>query len=57
MKTITSLMIAFGLSIFASSVFAVMRPPYPQKTTAPYTIIITDERNHDAIRSTARRAK
>jgi len=56
MKTTKFLAVGFiALSIYASSVFAVMRPPYPQKTTAPDTIIIitTDDR-HDSVHSTLR---
>jgi hypothetical protein len=57
MKTITSVMVAFALSIFASNGFAMIRSPYPQKATAPDTIIINGDDRHNSVRSTVRVSK
>jgi hypothetical protein len=55
MKTIRFSAVALiALLVLASNAFAVIRPPYPRKPTAPDTIIIiiiTDGR-HDSVRST-----
>jgi hypothetical protein len=54
MKTIRFSAIALiALLVLASNAFAVIRPPYPRKPTAPdtITIIITDD-SRDLVRST-----
>jgi hypothetical protein len=58
MKTIKSSLIALiTLSIFDANAFAVIRSPYPRKTTAPDTVVaITDDRQ-DSVRPTIRTSK
>jgi hypothetical protein len=58
MKTTKSLAIALmALSILASNAFALIRPPYPRKPTAPNTIIVITDDKHDSVRSTLRASK
>jgi len=58
MKTNSSIVIAaILLSIFASNAFAVLRPPYPSKPSAPDRIIIIGEERRDWIRMTDRASK
>jgi hypothetical protein len=58
MKTIKSSAIAFiALSILASNAFALIRSPYPRKPTAPDTIIIIADHEHDSVGTTLRVSK
>jgi hypothetical protein len=58
MKTIKSSAIALiALSILASNAFAVIRSPYPRKSTAPDTITIITGDKHDSVRTTLRASK
>ena len=48
MKTNNSLVVAVVVfSIFASSAFAVLRPPYPRKAYPADRIILNGEERHD----------
>ena len=58
MKTTKSLMIALiALLILASNAFAVIRSPYPQRTSPPDTVIVITVDRHDWVRSTLRASK
>ena len=58
MKTTKSLAIAvIAMSVLASNAFALFRSPYPLKSTAPDTIIVTTDDRHDSVRSTVRASK
>ena len=58
MKTNNSLVIAvILLSIFASSAFAALRPPYPSKSYPPDRIIVIGEERHDWTRTPLRKSK
>jgi hypothetical protein len=58
MKTTKSSAVAvIALSIWASNAFAVIRPPYPTKPSAPDTIIVITDDRHGSVRSTVRGSK
>ena len=58
MKATKSLAIAvIAMSVLASNAFALFRSPYPLKSTAPDTIIVTTDDRHDSVRSTVRASK
>ena len=58
MKTTKSLAIAvIAMSVLASNAFALFRSPYPLKSTASDTIIVTTDDRHDSVRSTVRASK
>jgi hypothetical protein len=58
MKTNNSLVIAaMAFSIFASSAFAALRPPYPSKASPPDRIIIIGEERHDWAGTPFRKSK
>jgi hypothetical protein len=44
-------------SIFASSVFAALRPPYPSKAYPPDRIIVIGEERHDWAGTPLRKSK
>jgi hypothetical protein len=53
MKTIRfSAIVLVALSVLASNAFAVIRSPYPRKSTAPDTIIVITDERYDSVRST-----
>jgi hypothetical protein len=45
------------ISIFASSAFAALRPPYPSKAYPPDSIILTGEDGSDWVRTLLRKSK
>jgi hypothetical protein len=58
MKTNKSLVVAvILLSIFASSAFAALRPPYPSKASPPDRIILIGEERHDWAGTPLRKSK
>jgi len=61
MKTIKSSLIALialiALSIFDANAFALIRSPYPRKTTAPDTVVVITDDRQDSVRSTIRASK
>jgi hypothetical protein len=58
MKTTKSLaIVAIAMSVLASNAFALLRPPYPTKPTAPDTIIVITYDRHNSVRSTIRASK
>jgi len=58
MKTTKSLAIAaIAMSVLASNAFALFRSPYPLKSSAPDTIIVTSDDRHDSVRATVRASK
>jgi len=53
MKTTKSLAIAvIAMSLLASNAFALIKSPYPRKTSPPDTIIVITDNRHDSVRST-----
>jgi len=55
MKTTKSLAIAvIAMSVMSSNAFALIRSPYPRRTSPPDTIIIITDDRHDSVRSTER---
>ena len=46
-----------ALLILASNAFAVIRSPYPQRTSPPDTVIVITVDRHDWVRSTLRASK
>ena len=58
MKATKSLVIAvIAISVLESNAFALFRSPYPLKSTAPDTIIVTTDDRHDSVRATVRASK
>jgi len=58
MKTTKSLAIAvIGMSVLASNAFALIKSPYPLRTSPPDSIIIITDDRHDSVRSTMRTSK
>jgi hypothetical protein len=58
MKTTKSLAIAvIAMSLLASNAFALIRSPYPRKTSPPDTIIVITDNRQDSVRSTVRASK
>jgi hypothetical protein len=58
MKTTKSLASAvIAMSVLASNAFALITSPYPRRTSAPDTIIVTTDAGHDLARSTVRASK
>jgi hypothetical protein len=58
MKTTRFLaIVAIAMSVLASNAFALLRPLYPAKPTAPDTIIVITNDRHDWVRSTLRAPK
>jgi hypothetical protein len=58
MKTTKSLAIAvIAMSVLASNAFALIKSPYPRRTSPPDTIIVTTDDRHDSVRSTVRASK
>jgi len=58
MKTNNSLLVAVAiLSIFASSAFATLRPPYPSKASPPDRIIPIGEERNDWVGTPLRKSK
>jgi hypothetical protein len=46
-----------AISVLASNAFALIKSPYPRRTSAPDTIIVTTDDGHDLARSTVRVSK
>jgi len=58
MKATKSLAIAvIAMSVLASNAFALFRSPYPLKSTAPDTIIVTTDDRHDSVSATVQTSK
>jgi hypothetical protein len=54
MKATESSIAVIATSVLASNVFALITSPYPRRTSAPDTIIVTTDDGHDLVRSTMR---
>jgi hypothetical protein len=58
MKTTKSLAIAvIAMSVLGSNAFALIKSPYPRRTSPPDTIIVITDDRHDTVRSTVRASK
>jgi len=58
MKLTKSLAIAvIAMSVLVSNAFALIKSPYPRRTSPPDTIIITTDDRPDLVRSTVRVSK